>query len=312
MTDINFDALFQKQFNALSEKVADIGSIAAGVIGIATLFYFAYKIWGLLARNEQIDLYVLLKPAVIVFLCLTFNSMVVTPIHYVLSPFRTYTAKLVKDSEKDNSGRIDAVIAKAKAKSTLEAKANPNGWMGEMVNGIKDVFENLMLWMLKGILALLSLAKTAIYLIINFLRLFFLVILGMIGPIAFTLSLFPTFENSITNWFAKYLSIYLWAPICNIVNLILNQCELVMTNQVLNGGETPIAMIVMLIVFYIIGFYSFLSVPTIASWIVPGGASSLELSPTLQGAKVAALTGAAATGAAAGKVGSMIKSRFTK
>jgi hypothetical protein len=165
---------------------------------------------------------------------------------------------------------------------------------------------------LQVLLEVLSLARDVVYFVINCLRLFFLIILGMVGPIAFTLSLFPSFENSLSNWFAKYISIYLWAPVCNIVGIILSQIELLMTETLVFGtSDSSSSTSIVLIVFYVIGIGCYLSVPTIATWAVQGGASAMELSSTLQSARKAALfaggVGAAGSGRIAGSVKNMGK-----
>ncbi|MDR1056458.1 MAG: hypothetical protein LBL90_11725 [Prevotellaceae bacterium] len=318
MFNLDFEKVFQDIFNALSGRIGDIGSIVAGIIGIGALFYFASKTWGALARNEPIDIYPLLKPLVIVFLCLNFNNTVIAPTHYILSPLRTYTIKLVSDVQQEHKNLIDQVIDKAKEDRKKEQDKTDRKWWEKLGDSIGNIMFNIGTFLLKFLLEILSLAKQAIYVIMNFLRLFFLIILGMVGPIAFTLSLFPSFENSLSNWFAKYISIYLWAPVCNIISIILSQAEGVLAKLTLIGtdGMSFTAMAVMLVVFYVIGFYSYLSIPTIATWIVQGGASSLELASTLQGARKAALlaggAGAAASGRISGNIKDSIKNMVSK
>ncbi|MDR1898284.1 MAG: hypothetical protein LBR10_16015 [Prevotellaceae bacterium] len=312
MFNLNFEKIFQDIFNALSEKVDDIGSIAASVIGIGALFYFASKTWSALAKNEPIDIYPLLKPLVIVLLCLNFNSLVIAPMHYILAPFRTYTLKLLVDTKNDTQAYIDDVVDKAKEERKKKRDAETRWWMKFMAfveDGATDLSANIGAYILKFILEVFSCAKYAIYIIMNFLRVFFLVILGMIGPIAFALSLFPSFENSLSNWFAKYVSIYLWAPICNVISLILDQAEFVLTSTLLTGTAGGfVFMAVMLLVFYIIGFYSYLSIPTIATWAVQGGVTSMELASTLKGTRKAALVAGGAAAASSGRMAGNLNS----
>jgi conjugative transposon TraJ protein len=317
MFNLNFEKTFQDIFNALSGKVGEIGSIVAGIIGIGALFYFASKTWGALSRNEPIDIYPLLRPLVIVFLCLNFNAVVIAPMHYILAPLRTYTAKLVVNAKQENKNLVDKVVDKAKEDRKKEQSSKDRSWWTKITDGFSNIMFNVGTFLLKILLEILSFAKQAIYIIMNFLRLFFLVILGMIGPIAFTLSLFPSFENSLSNWFTKYISIYLWAPICNVISIILSQAESVLTSAMLNGtsSEGFVFMAVMLVVFYVIGFYSYLSIPTIATWAVQGGASSMELASTLQGARKAALLAGGVAAAGSGRMTGGLKniiSRFKK
>jgi hypothetical protein len=309
MFNLDFEKFFQNIFNSLSGRIGDIGSIVAGIIGIGALFYFAGKTWGALSRNEPIDIYPLLKPLAVVFVCLNFNAVVIAPTHYILSPLRTYTIRLVSNAQQENKNLIDRVVDKAKKDRKKEQDARDRKWWEKLGDSIGNIMFNIGVFLLKFLLEILSLAKQAIYVIMNFLRLFFLIILGMVGPIAFTLSLFPSFENSLSNWFAKYISIYLWAPVCNIISIILSQAEFTLTNLMFTNttGMSFTTITVMLVVFYIIGFYSYLSIPTIATWIVQGGASSLELAGTLQGARKAALIAGGAGAAAGGRISGSIK-----
>jgi conjugative transposon TraJ protein len=322
MFNLDFEETFKDIFNKLSVNIADIGSIVAGIIGIGALFYFAGKTWGALARNEPIDIYPLIKPLVIVFLCLNFYSVVITPMHYILSPLRTYTVSLASDIKSKNALAMKNIREKAKEQRKKEEetrkalrKAKKMMRTAIMQNSVvMDAFSYV--WdeivpevgqvVLQVLLTVLSIARDVIYFAVNCLRLFFLIILGMIGPIAFTLSLFPSFEGSLSNWFAKYISIYLWAPVCNIVSITLSQIELLMTENLLlsSGGWSAD---VVLIVFYVIGFGCYLSVPTIATWAVQGGASAMELGSALQSARKAALIAGGAGAAAGGKMSGGIK-----
>jgi conjugative transposon TraJ protein len=323
MLNLDFERTFQDIFDKLSANIADIGSIVAGIIGIGALFYFAGKTWGALARNEPIDIYPLLKPLVITFLCLNFYSVVITPMHYILSPLRTYTVSLASDAKLKSESAREVILKKAQERRKAEKEAQkakrreprvtengiilPDSYVSNFVrelwDGVTPEIKNVILQVL---IEVSSIARNVIYFAMNCLRLFFLIILGMIGPIAFTLSLFPSFEGSLSNWFAKYISIYLWAPVCNIVSIILNQIELLMTENLLlsSGGWSAD---VILIIFYVIGFGCYLSIPTIATWAVQGGASAMELGSALQSARKAALIAGGAGAAIGGKMSGGIK-----
>jgi hypothetical protein len=305
MMDIDFDALFKDLFDKMSARVDDVGLIVSGIVGLGSLFYFAAKIWGKLASGEPLDILPLLRPAVIVFLCLEFQSVVITPTHYILSPLRTYTNKLVKDMQAGSKDRIKELSDKAEQEREQAIKEDPDrAWYEKIGDSISSIWANIKEWLLNIILNIFSFFKGAVYLIMNCLRIFFLIFLGMVGPIAFALSLFPGFEGSLTNWYAKYVSIWLWAPICNIVSVILSLVELQVVEVMYSaaGTSSSLGMFVMLIVFYILGAYAYLSLPTLASWVVQGGASVLELAPMLRGAHKAALLSGGASAAGSGSV----------
>jgi hypothetical protein len=241
--------------------------------------------------------------------------------HYILAPLRTYTTYLASDVKSKNVVAMQKIREHAKEQrkkdeEVRKALREAKKMMRVGTSAVTDAFDYV--WdevvpevgkvVLQVLLEVLSIARDVIYFAINCLRLFFLIILGMIGPIAFTLSLFPSFEGGLSNWFAKYISIYLWAPVCNIVSIILSQIELLITESLIfSSPDTNWSISVVLIVFYVIGFGCYLSIPTIATWAVQGGASAMELGSALQSARKAALLAGGAAAAGSGKISGNIK-----
>ncbi len=60
-----------------------------------------------------------------------------------------------------------------------------------------------------------------------------LILLFITGPIAIGLSLFPTFNNSLTTWLSAYVKISLWAIISNIIQFVIIK---IMTNPLIIGS----------------------------------------------------------------------------
>jgi hypothetical protein len=263
--------------------------------------YVAAKVWSLVTRNEPLDIFPLFRPIVIFILCISFQGLVITPMHYVLSPLRTYTNGLVEKLERSSQGKVSDIVSSAQEQRKKAIEEDPDSWGITKVVSIG--IENLKEWLISTILDICSFFKSAVYIIMNFIRIFCLVLLAMLGPIAFALSLIPSFENGLSGWFAKYISIYLWAPIFNIICILLGNAEVFLAERVMSvAGSTGIwGLAVLLIVVYIIGAYVFLSTPTFATWIVQGGASAMELSTLTKGAAVAGAVGGGAAGIASGK-----------
>lgn len=53
-------------------------------------------------------------------------------------------------------------------------------------------------------------------LVIDTLRTFFLIVLSILGPISFAISCWDGFHASLTQWFVRYISIYLWLPVSDL------------------------------------------------------------------------------------------------
>ncbi|MDR1225758.1 MAG: hypothetical protein LBK47_02520 [Prevotellaceae bacterium] len=295
---LNFDDLFVNFFDSMSTYVDAIGRIAAAILGAVVFLYVAGKVWSTIARNEPLDILPLFRPIIIFILCVNFQGIVITPMHYALSPLRTYTNGLVEKLEKNSHSKVDKIIENAQEQRKKAIQDDPDAW--GLTKTISIGIENIKEWLISTILDICSFLKSAVYIIMNFIRIFCLVLLAMLGPFAFALSLLPNFENSLTNWFSKYISIYLWAPIFNIINILLGNAELFLAEKVVSiAGSTGMwGLMVLLIVIYIIGAYVFLSTPTFATWIVQGGASSAEFDTLKKGAGGAGMVAAVGGGVA--------------
>lgn len=124
--------------------------------------------------------------------------------------------------------------------------------------------------LLKSILtSVLNLALSACLLLIYVLSCLYIKVLYIFGPFSIGISIMPGFENSISNWFQKYITYCLWVPIANTVTNLLIETY----NQYLSAaggiGSTNGAG---LIAFMLIGIIVYLSVPKLASNILALGA----------------------------------------
>ena len=63
---------------------------------------------------------------------------------------------------------------------------------------------------------LLELLFNAAALVIDTLRTFFLIVLSILGPVSFAISCWDGFQASLSQWFVRYISIYLWLPVSDL------------------------------------------------------------------------------------------------
>jgi len=68
---------------------------------------------------------------------------------------------------------------------------------------------------------LLELMFNAAALVIDTLRTFFLIVLSILGPISFAIACWDGFHASLTQWFVRYISIYLWLPVSDLFSSVL-------------------------------------------------------------------------------------------
>ena len=94
--------------------------------------------------------------------------------------------------------------------------------MYNMKKSIRDWFREL-----------LELLFAAAALVIDTIRTFFLVVLAILGPIAFAISVWDGFQSSLTQWITRYISVYLWLPVSVLFSSILAKIQiLVLQNDI--------------------------------------------------------------------------------
>ena len=173
--------------------------------------------------------------------------------------------------------------------------------MYKMKKGIRDFFREI-----------LELMFQAAALVIDTIRTFFLVVLAILGPIAFAISVWDGFQSTLTQWICRYIQVYLWLPVSDIFSTILAKIQVLMLQSDIERMQTDPNFSLdssdgVYIVFMIIGIIGYFTIPTVAGWIIQaGGMGSYGRGVTQLAGRGAALAGGvagAAAGNAAGRVG---------
>ena len=160
---------------------------------------------------------------------------------------------------------------------------------------------------------LLELMFNAAALVIDTLRTFFLIVLSILGPISFALSCWDGFQASLSQWFVRYISIYLWLPVSDLFNSVLARIQVLMLQQDIeqlsDPDFIPDGSNGVYITFLIIGIIGYFTIPTVANWIIQagGGAGNYGKNVTQAASKTGSVV-AGAGGAAVGNIaGRLIK-----
>jgi conjugative transposon TraJ protein len=306
--------------------------VARGIAGFAALFYISVRVWKHIANAEPIDFFPLFRPFVIAFLILIFPQ-VVGLINGILTPISIGTNNMVSDS---NKAIEKLLLEKEKAmmqtddyqmyvggsgegdvdkweKYMKAAGQDPDVAMG-MGSDIKFAMAKMQYNMKNSIKQwiheVLNVLYAAASLIINTVRTFFLIVMVIIGPLAFGFSVFDGFQSTLTGWISRYVNYFLWLPVANIFGAILGKIQenmlLLDLSQVNNAGktffsETDLAYLV----FMCIGIAGYLSVPSVSNFIMTAGGGQgdgfVGVANRMGGAAVggAAAAGGAAMGAGA-------------
>lgn len=320
---IDFENLHQILRNLYQEMMplcADMIGVAKGIAGLGALFYVASRVWQALSRAEPIDVYPLLRPFAIGLCIMFFPTIVLGTINAVMSPVVKGTHTILESqitdvqalqAEKD-ALEYDARVREGKAwlvdDEVYDRKMEELGiWeMGEIISmwGERKWYD-MKMWFRQLVRDFFELLFNAAALTIDTLRTFFLVVLSILGPLAFALSVYDGFQSTLTNWLSRYISVYLWLPVADLFSAVLSKIQALMLQMDIgllkDPSYVPDGSNGVYIIFLIIGIIGYFSIPTVAGWVIQAGGGSGTRGVNSAAGKGAALAGGVA-GAAAGNV----------
>lgn len=316
--------------------------VAKAVAGIGALFYVAYRVWKSLAAAEPIDVFPLLRPIVICLCIMFFSTIVMGTINGVLSPVSKGAASLMEtqlfdlenyQQKRDKLEREamlrDPETAFLISNEEFDKQLDELGWSTKDLCTMTGMYmermqykatQNMRQWF-KDFLEILFQSAS---LIIDTLRTFFLIVLTILGPISFALSVFDGFQGTLTFWLSRYICIYLWLPISDIFSSILARIQILMLDRDIaeleaNKDFIPDGTNTTYIIFMLIGIIGYITIPTVATWVVQaagGGAYSRNINTVVMKGGGSAYKGGQTAGkavsAAGGAVGGYIAGKLLK
>jgi len=333
LLSIDFENLHQILHTLYQEMMplcSNLTGVAKGIAGLGALFYVAAKVWQALARAEPIDVYPLLRPFVIGLCIMFFPTFVLGTINTVLSPvvkgchgmLETQTFDMNKYREQKDKLEYEAnkrnpETAYLVDKEEFDKKLDELGWsagdlitMGGMYIDRAEyrMKQNIRRWFQE----LLELLFQSAGLVIDTIRTFFLIVLSILGPIAFAISVYDGFQSTLTQWITRYISVYMWLPVSDLFSSVLARIQVLMLTKDIEAMSDPTfipdSSNTVYMVFLIIGIFGYFTIPTVANWIImAGGVSGANRAMNTTASK-AGNVAAAGAGAAVGNVaGKLIK-----
>ena len=333
LLSIDFENLHQILHTLYREMMplcSNLTGVAKGIAGLGALFYVATKVWQALARAEPIDVYPLLRPFAVGLCIMFFPTFVLGTINTVLSPvvrgchgmLETQTFDMNKYREQKDRLEYEAnkrnpETAYLVDKEEFDKKLDELGWsagdlitMGGMYIDRAEfrMKQNIRKWFQE----LLELLFQSAGLVIDTIRTFFLIVLSILGPIAFAISVYDGFQSTLTQWITRYISVYMWLPVSDLFSSVLARIQVLMLTKDIEAMSDPTfipdSSNTVYMVFLIIGIFGYFTIPTVANWIImAGGVSGANRAMNTTAAK-AGNVAAAGAGAAVGNVaGRLIK-----
>ena len=267
----------------------------------------------------------MLRPFAIGLCIMFFPTVVLGTINSIMSPVVQGTAKMLEAEtldmnryrEQKDKLEYEAMMRNPEtaylvSNEEFDKQLDELGWSpGDMVTMAGMYIERGMYNMKKGIRdffrEILELMFQAAALVIDTIRTFFLVVLAILGPIAFAISVWDGFQSTLTQWICRYIQVYLWLPVSDMFSTILAKIQVLMLQSDIERMQADPNFSLdssdgVYIVFMIIGIIGYFTIPTVAGWIIQaGGMGSYGRNVNQTAGKAGGFAGSVA-GATAGNV----------
>ena len=326
---VDFDNLHQVLrvlYDEMMPLCSNMTGVAQGIAGLGALFYVAAKVWQSLARAEPIDVYPLLRPFALGLCIMFFPTFVLGTINTVLSPvvkgcnqlMETQTFDMNEYRAQKDRLEYEALMrspetAYLASDEEFDRQLEELGWSPSDMVTMTGMYMDRAAYNIKKSVRdwfreLLEMLFQAAGLIIDTLRTFFLIVLSILGPLAFAISVYDGFQSTLPQWISRYISIYLWLPVSDLFSSVLARIQTLMLQkdiqELSDPNFIPDGSSTVYVIFMIIGIVGYFTIPTVASWIVSAGGTSAYNRNVARAGSIAG----AAVGAASGKVtGKLLK-----
>lgn len=330
----NLHQILRSLYDEMMPLCEDMAGVAKGIAGLGALFYVAYRVWQSLARAEPIDVFPMLRPFAIGLCIMFFPTVVLGTLSGVLSPIVQGTAQMLeaetldmneyreqKDKLEYEAMKRNPETAYLVSNEEFDKQLEELGWSPDNLVTMAGMYiERSMYQMKKSVRdffrELLELLFQAAALVIDTLRTFFLVVLSILGPIAFAISVWDGFQSTLTQWICRYVQVYLWLPVSDMFSTILAKIQVLMLQSDIERMQADPNFSLdssdgVYIVFMIIGIIGYFTIPTVSGWIIQaGGMGNYGRNVNQTAGKAGGFAGSVAgatAGNVAGRVGKLLR-----
>ena len=330
----NLHQILRSLYEEMMPLCEDMAGVAKGIAGLGALFYVAYRVWQSLARAEPIEVFPMLRPFAIGFCIMLFPSLVLGTLNGVMSPIVQGTAKILeaetldmneyrkqKDELEHEAMMRNPETAYLVSNEEFDRQLDELGWSPEDVVTMTGMYiERGMYNMKKSVRdffrEILELMFQAAGLVIDTIRTFFLVVLAILGPIAFAISVWDGFQSTLTQWICRYIQVYIWLPVSDMFSTVLAKIQVLMLQSDIERMQADPNFSLdssdgVYIVFMAIGIIGYFTIPTVAGWIIQaGGMGGYNRHVNQAAGRAGGVVGSVAgstTGNVVGRVGKLLK-----
>lgn len=321
----NLHELLRSLYDEMMPLSANMAAVAKGIAGLGALFYVALRVWQALSRAEPIDVFPLLRPFALGLCIMFFPTIVLGTINAVLSPVVKGTHAMLdsqvidlnKLQEQKDKLEYEAMLRNPEtaylvSDEEFDKKLEELGWSpSDLVTmsgmyverGMYDLKKSIRDWFRE----LLEILFQAAALVIDTIRTFFLIVLSILGPIAFALSVWDGFQSTLPQWLTRYISVYLWLPISDMFSSMLAKIQSLILERdiamLADPNYIPDTSNTVYVIFMLIGIVGYFTVPTVAGWVIQAGGAGNFMRNVNQTASKSGNIAGAGTGAITGNIG---------
>lgn len=320
----NLHEVLRSLYDEMLPMSADMAAVAKGIAGLGALFYVALKVWQALSRAEPIDVYPLLRPFAIGLCIMFFPTIVLGSINAVLSPVVQGTHGMLEGQVldlNDLQAKKDLLEREAMLRNPetaylvsdeeFDRKLEELGWSPADLVTMSGMYMDRQSYKMEQAVKnwfreLLEVLFQAAALVIDTIRTFFLIVLSILGPIAFAISVWDGFQSTLAQWLTRYISIYLWLPVADLFSAMLAKIQTLIVERdiemLADPTFIPDTSNTVYTIFMIIGIVGYFTIPTVTGWIIQAGGGGNFMRNVNQTAKKAGNVASAGAGSAAGNI----------
>lgn len=324
MESDNLHELLRTVYEEMMPLCADMAAVAKAVAGLGALFYVAIKVWQALSRAEPIDLFPMLRPFAIGICIMFFSTLVLGSINGVLSPIVKGSHSMLEDQvlnmnelqQKKDLLEREAMLRNPEmayliSDEEFDKKLEELGWAPSDLVTMSGMYIEREMFSIKkdirdGFREFLEILFQSAALVIDVIRTFFLIVLSILGPIAFAISVWDGFQSTLTQWLTRYISVYLWLPVADIFSSILAKIQTLIIERDIemldDPNFIPDTSNTVYIIYMIIGIIGYFTIPTVTGWVIQAGGAGNFTRNVNQTAQKSGNIAGAAVGSATGNI----------
>lgn len=334
LLSLSFDSLhgiLRELYDEMTELCQPMMTLATAIAALGALFYIAYRVWQSLSRAEPVDVFSMLRPFCLGICILFFDVIVLGSLNGILRPIVQGTGAMLHDQTFDVrkfQEEKNRLLAEMPLKVAVTGDFNPTdeelekeiadmGWSEEDYAVMQRMSYTCYSFSLQSIVQtimrkVMEFLFRAASLVVDTIRTFFLIVLSVLGPIAFAVSVFDGFQNTLVQWLARYISVYLWLPISDLLGAMLAKIQTLVLKNEMEMIQDPLSVFspdgstAVYLVFMLIGLVGYFCVPTVANWVVQAGGMGAYNRNMNNTASKAANVGGAVAGASTGNVAGVL------